>query len=226
VKKKPVEQSSKYVELAEMAKMKLSRDFAKLGITLSRINIDAPKVLDKTISNKMAQFSVTTTEVRAKEQALERRFKIVHQEALQAAVKLQIAQEQDNANRISIAKAELESSKHETKSKVVKATGEAKIRDTMLEVDLKKAKMYEQHPGLLSLDIFSMNQEAINSVPLMIISPENANVLYTFDSYTPDYVQDLLENPGLDKKNYLDNNSIPIEKKEKNGKKTKNRREN
>jgi len=81
--------------------------------------------------------------------------------------------------------------------------------------------MYEQHPGLLSLDIFSMNQEAISSVPLMIISPENANVLYTFDSYTPDYVQDLLENPGFDKKNYLDNNSIPIEKKEKMEKKQK-----
>ena len=101
-----------YGQLQERVKEKLSKDFEDCGIELVRLNVETPKILDKKIVDKMAEFSLINTETRAKETVLERQYNIARQEAAQAAVRKSVEQQQLNENLISQSKAQLEATKH------------------------------------------------------------------------------------------------------------------
>jgi len=167
-----------YLQLQDKVKIQLHEDFAKYGIKLVRLNIETPKILDHNISSKMAEFSLINTETRARETVLERKYNIARQEASQEAVKKEVAQQQENNNKISAAKAEFEATKLNTESKILQAEGEAKCRELLLEVDRKRAKLYDEYSGLLNYETTKLTNEAVKSISGMIISPDVASMIY------------------------------------------------
>jgi len=170
---------------------KLAADFVEYGIQLNRVNIEAPKILDKNISKKLSEFSIINTETKTKQTMLDMQYDITHQEARRDAIKKEIEQKQENENKISSAKALLEASRLIAESKIIEAEAEKRRIEMMQELERQKVEMmqelekqrgeiFEKYPSLLELDIRKLAKESMQNVSSTIISPEVAKQYFGF----------------------------------------------
>jgi len=159
---------------------RLCDDFGKYGIQLIRLNIEAPKVLDKVISSKLSEFSVLNTETKTKQTMLEMQMDITQQEARRDAIRKEILQKQENDNKISTAKAQLESSRLIAEAKIVEAEAEAKKIELMQEMKNQKGEIYENYPSLLQYDLQLLSRESMENVSNTLISPDVARQYFGF----------------------------------------------
>eukprot|EP01120_Amphizonella_sp_Union-15-10_P013322 TRINITY_DN6164_c0_g1_i1.p1 TRINITY_DN6164_c0_g1~~TRINITY_DN6164_c0_g1_i1.p1 ORF type:complete len:574 (+),score=133.17 TRINITY_DN6164_c0_g1_i1:43-1722(+) len=166
-----------FTYLQDEVKNHLHRDFLEYGITLIRINIETPKILDAKISAKMAEYSLINSEARAKVSVLDSNNRIAQQQVMQEAEKKKILQEQDNTNRLSQVRAESAATKiraqaeldaAELRAKATKVEAEARV--SALE---SQAKLFEIYPELLEMEMTKLKMDALKGVQL-IISPEIA----------------------------------------------------
>jgi len=159
---------------------KLADDFGKYGIQLIRVNIEAPKILDKNISQKLSEFSIINTETKTKQTMLEMQFDITHQEARRDAIKREIEQKQINDNKISSAKAQLDSSRLIAESKIIEAEAEKKKVEMLQQLERQKGEIYEKYPSLLEYDIRKLTKESMENIQTTIVSPEVAQQYFNF----------------------------------------------
>jgi len=159
---------------------KLADDFGKYGIQLIRVNIEAPKILDRNISKKLSEFSIINTETKTKQTMLEMQFDITQQEARRDAIRKEIEQKQENDNKISSAKALLESSRLIAESKIIEAEAEKKKIQMMQEMERQKGEIYEKYPSLLEYDIRKLSKDSMQNISSTIISPEVAQQYFGF----------------------------------------------
>lgn len=165
-----------YEQMQQKVFKQLCSDFAEYGIELSRLNIETPKILDKTVSNKMAEFSLINTEANAKISVMDKNYDIAKREAEQEANKLQVMQHQKNQQTISTAQAEMEATKLRAESKKIEAETEALAQRLLLQVAEERAKLYDDHPGLLQYDLAQIQVNTMKGVSSMIVSPEVASM--------------------------------------------------
>jgi hypothetical protein len=168
-------------------KNQLSKDLAEYGITLVRLNIETPKVLDETIAKQMGSQSIATAQASAKEATLDTNFAIARREAQQAAEVARIKQEQENTSKTSAAQATFDSTRllktaevsaqeavlEKTNSMAIsKAKNDleaAKLRAQVVqaEADAENAKVRLQgqrlhdYPELLQLELARMQYAAL-----------------------------------------------------------------
>jgi regulator of protease activity HflC (stomatin/prohibitin superfamily) len=182
-------QSEFFQNLQDKVKCQLQSDFAEYGIKLVRLNFETPKILDHTISGKMAQFSLMSTEARAQEGVLDRNFKIAQTKAQQDAETMKIKQKQENDNRVLMAEAEqksvefkaqaeLNAARLRAQARLAEVEAEAMGQQKLLEIAQKRAELYDKHPGLLQYDMAKVQADAMRSINSTIISPEIAQGLY------------------------------------------------
>ena len=199
-----------YEHLQDRVKNQLGDDFAKYGIKLVRLNIETPKVLDPTISSKMAEFSLMSTEARAKESVLEKNFIIAKQQATQKATEKQIGQNQENENKISQAKADFEATKLSANADLEKRMVDIKIKQIELELAEKKALLFEKYPSLLQFELTKLQMEAVGKIKTMLITDQMAKNIYGLNfgpgmgsNFVPNVCQSLCESPQETKNNLL-----------------------
>ena len=165
-----------FAHLQDEVKNQLCEDFAKYGIKLIRLNIETPKVLDQKISSEMARFSLMSTEASAKEAVMERNANIARQTATIEAKQKEIAQNQDNANIMSKAQTEMNAAKLRADAKWIEAETENKIKQMGIDIEKRKAELYQLYPQLLQKDLAELQVKSMNGVEKMIISPEIASM--------------------------------------------------
>lgn len=172
-------QSSEVYEfIQDKIKNKLRDDFSEYGIHLIRLNFDAPKILNKKIAEELEKNSVLATETRAKEATLASKMNIVNQEAQQEAVKSKVAQDQKNANTISEAKAFLEATQLKNAARLSEIETDVKGQQLNLELNKKRAELYEHNPRLFELDLAKVRAESMKNISTMVISPEVASMYF------------------------------------------------
>ena len=165
-----------FAHLQDEVKNQLCDDFAKYGIKLIRLNIETPKVLDQKISSEMSRFSLMSTEASAKEAVMERNANIARQTATIEAKQKEIAQNQDNANIMSKAQTEMNAAKLRADAKWIEAETENKIKQMAIDIEKRKAELYQLYPELLQKDLAELQVKSMNGVEKMIISPEVASM--------------------------------------------------
>jgi len=186
-----------YEHLQDEVKNKLHDDFAEYGIKLVRLNVETPKILDKSIADKMAEFSLMNSEARAKESVLDRNFNIAKQEATQKAKTIDIEQQQINANQIAQAQAELDAARLKAEAVKIEAEGRAAAELALARVENEKQKlalelakqrgeMYASYPDLLKFDLAEAQVKAMKGINGMVVSPEVAANYYGFGMKVPE----------------------------------------
>ena len=165
--------------IQDKMKRQLCEDFANYGIKLVRLNIETPKILDRVISNKMAELSLLNTETRAKATVLDRQYEITKKTAEQQAIKLEIEQTQQNQNVLSAAKAKMEATRLECDAKLMIAETEKRAKELITEANTKQAELLERHPEYLKLELSKVNSEALKTINTVIVSPEIAAAMYS-----------------------------------------------
>lgn len=163
-----------YDQLQTKVLKALKKDFGEYGIELIRLNIETPKILDETISQKMAEFSLMSTEAGAKVAVMERNFEIAQKQAEQDAVKINIKQQQENTQKVAQAEAELRASELYAQSVLIKARAEAQAQEAMLEVSRKQSEQYDKSLRLYQIEMAKIQASAFSGVKQTIISPEVA----------------------------------------------------
>lgn len=180
--------------LQDKVKSQLHNDFAEYGIKLVRLNFETPKILDHTISNKMAEFSLMSTSARAQEGVMDRNFRIAQTKANQDAETMKIKQKQENDNKVLIAEvdqksvqlkaeAELNAARMKALAKLAETEAEAKGQQMLLEIANRRAELYDKHPGLLQYDLALIQAKAMRSIQSTIISPEIAQMYYGMNPF-------------------------------------------
>lgn len=186
-----------YEHLQDEVKNKLHDDFAEYGIKLVRLNVETPKILDKSISGKMAEFSLMNSQARAKESVLDRNFNIAKQEAIQKAKTIEIEQQQFNTNQIAQAQAELDAARLKAQAVKIEAEGQAAADLAKAKVEIEKqrmalelakerGKLYSECPELLKFDLAEAQVRAMKGINGMVISPEVAANYYGFGVRVPE----------------------------------------
>lgn len=171
-----------YDHLQDQVKNKLHDDFSKYGIKLIRLNFETPKVLDSSISARMAEFSILSTETSAKLSVLERKYKIAEQESKQEAIKKQIAQQQENQNEISKAEAFLQAAKLKAEASLTEAKARLEAERLTLALAEKRAVLYDKHPNLLNFDLAKIHADSMKGINSTIISPELAQNIFWYET--------------------------------------------
>lgn len=153
-----------YAHLQDDVKNKLAEDLMDWGIRLVRLNIETPKILDKTIANEMAKNSLVTAKARAEASTLGLDYTIKQQRAGQDAEKMRIEMERERDNKIlkaegdaksttMTAQAELDNAKlhaeaerirYENEVRKTKMLNEAGVDKTRLETDVSLMKQKQQ----------------------------------------------------------------------------------
>lgn len=183
-----------FQHLQDKVKIQLHNDFSEYGIKLVRLNFETPKILDHTISSKMAEFSLMSTSARAQEGVLDRNFKIAQTKAQQDAETIKIRQRQENENKVLIAEAEqksvqlkaeadLRAAKMRAEARFAEMEAEAKGQRLLLDIAKQRAEMYDKHPALLQYDIAKVQAESMKSIQSTIISPEVAQMYYGMNPF-------------------------------------------
>lgn len=163
-----------YDQLQTKVLKALKKDFGEYGIELIRLNIETPKILDETISQKMAEFSLMSTEAGAKIAVMERNFEIAQKQAEQDAVKISIKQQQENSQKVAHAEAELKASEMYAQSILIKARAEAQAQEALLEVNKKRAEQFDKSLRLYQIELANIQSKAFSGVKTTVISPEVA----------------------------------------------------
>lgn len=197
--------------LQDSVKNKLSEDFKDYGIDLVRVNIETPKILDKAIANKMAEFSLLTASANSKVSTIDQTYNIAKKEAEQLAIQNEIKQNQENQNKINVAKTSLEAAKQDAAINEVKQNQEnqnkvnaakAELEAAKLKAEAKKitatadslaniaidearAKLFEEYPKLFEYEMAKLQSIATSNIKTTVISPEIAQSLLTFGTTYP-----------------------------------------
>lgn len=141
-----------YAHLQDDVKNKLAEDLMDWGIRLVRLNIETPKILDKTIANEMAKNSLVTAKARADASTLGLDYTIKQQRANQEAEKMRIEMERERDNKVlqadgdakSItmrAQAELEMTKLQAEAERIKYENEVRKTKMLNETGVAKAQL-------------------------------------------------------------------------------------
>src|SRR3990167_2078759 len=131
----------------------LSTDLRNYGITLVRLNIEAPKIMDAEIAKKMSEQALKTADANANEAVLELNYKIAEIQAKQAATTRQIEQDQKNEAKISQAKADLQAAELIGQALVKKAEAEKQAAELM-------GNLYQNNPKLYELKVIETKMDA------------------------------------------------------------------
>ncbi|MBX3709831.1 MAG: hypothetical protein KIT56_04935 [Gammaproteobacteria bacterium] len=181
-------QSSPFYSQMQKDTKPLAEDLLKIGIRLTQLRVEPPKILDEKIAAEMAQNSLLNAKARAEVSVLDLNLQIKQQQATQASEQQRIQTDREKLNKIAQAewegeaitikaKAELEAAK--LRAEAVRIEYEAKVECMRLENEAqitnmeKRAKLFDTYPGLLSLELTRVQAEAMRGIQ-SIVSPEIA----------------------------------------------------
>lgn len=218
------DQDDKYVaffrNLQDKVKNKLREDFKINGIRLEKLTIETPKVLLKSLANKIAEFSLLASEVRAKENVLDKKMIIAEKEAKLKAIESQIANKQENdnirANALAKANAEREIAKtamlsdREKKEMELNFEKEKRLMEInidkqnqeiqlsverqKLEILEKRAKIYNENPNLYEKEMLEIKAKSVSGINTMVLSPECANTIYPYNLFPASQINEKIKN--------------------------------
>jgi len=159
-------------------KVALAADLAEYGIELVRLNFETPKILDAKISSQMAEHALSVAAVSAQESVMKQKAEIARVQAEQEATVKRIAQDQQNANAISVAKARKDAAQLEADACVIEAEG--RHRAAQLE-----GAQYSAHPPLLQLKLAEISASAMSAAKIsMVVAPEQVgHALSMFNNF-------------------------------------------
>lgn len=193
-----------YAHLQDEVKNKLAEDLKDWGIRLVRLNIETPKILDKTIADEMAKNSLITAKARADASTLPLDYTIKQQRANQEAEKKRIEMERERENKVLAAQgdaqsitiraqADLDAAKLKAESERI--TYENMVRKSQLEnetvlnkqqreYDMKikfleqSASLYNGNEAFRQMEIQKAQADALRGITASVISPKVAQSWY------------------------------------------------
>lgn len=145
----------------QVVKNDLSRDLSEYGIELVRLNFETPKVLDANIAKEMANQSLVTAQVNARESVLQQNFKIAQTEASQGAEVVRIKQEQDNQNVLTAARTQLEAAKLRADALVIEAEARKKVAEL-------EGTQYASYPQLLQIKLAELQVQSLSKANMSL----------------------------------------------------------
>jgi regulator of protease activity HflC (stomatin/prohibitin superfamily) len=150
----------------DTVKRALASDLSEYGIELVRLNFETPKVLDKDIARQMADQALNVASVSSQEAVMKQKAEIARVQAEQEANVKRIAQEQENSNKLSIARTSKESAQLEADAVVIAAEAARKAAGM-------QGSQYGEHPSLLQIKLAEIQAGAIASAKIsMVVAPE------------------------------------------------------
>ena len=167
-----------YDKLQSNVYQDLKKDFSEYGIKLSRVNIETPIILDEMISAKIAEFSLLNSQATAEITVMDKKYNISKRKAEQEAKQKKIIQQQENDQKIAIAKAEYEAAKLKADAVRINAQAEADAQMMLLKVANEKAQLYDDHAGLLQYDMALVQSQTMKGISSMIVSPDVASMYF------------------------------------------------
>lgn len=168
----------------DTVKNDLSRDLAEYGIELVRLNFETPKVLDASIAREMANQSLVTAQVNARESVLQQNFKIAQTEANQSAEVVRIKQEQDNQNILTAARTQLEAAKLRADALVIDAEARRKVAEL-------EGNQYSLYPQLLQIKLAELQVASLSKANMsLFVSPEEmrSGLTAAMTSFQPNFI--------------------------------------
>jgi len=153
----------------DIVKKQLADDLKDYGISLIRLNIETPKIMDAEISKSMEKQSILSAEANAKEGVIEQNFRIKKREAEQEAEKKRISQEQLNAARVSGAQADFDSAKLHADALLLQADADRKI-------SLMKGQVYRDNPEFFQLELARIQASVFEKATLSLTDQSLANM--------------------------------------------------
>lgn len=175
----------------------LANDLQKIGIKLTQLRIEPPKILDPKIANEMAQNSLLNAGARAKASVQDLEYEITRRQALRLAEEQRIQMDREKQNKIIQSQAEAESIQIRAKAELdaaemrAKATqviydaeiaNKVKANDTEISNLAQRAKLFDAHPGLKEIEMARIQAKALKGINSSVISPE---VVSNWFSATP-----------------------------------------
>ncbi|VVC76270.1 hypothetical protein AQUSIP_15790 [Aquicella siphonis] len=188
----PSEPSPFYSQLSKDTQQ-LADDLLKIGIRITQLRLEPPKILDAKIADEMAKNSLLNATARAKVSVLGLNSEITSREAQQTSEQQRIQTEREKQNKIMQAEWEAETIKIKAQAELEAARLRAeaarieydiKIRNMQLENETQlknmeeRAKLFDEHPGLLNLEITRVQAQAMQGIQ-SIVSPDIAGSWFT-----------------------------------------------
>lgn len=193
-----------YAHLQDEVKNKLAKDLIDWGITLVRLNIETPKILDKGIASEMAKNSLETAKKRAEASRLATEYTITQQSAERDAEKKRIEQDRLRENKVieaqgdgekvkitaqagfEAAKMNAEASRvtYTTDIEKIKLENQTALDKKQKEYDMEiaflkqKAELFNDNEPFRQLQIAKAQAEALKGISTSVISPEVAQSWY------------------------------------------------
>ncbi len=178
--------------IQDEVKGNLAKDLEEYGITLIRLNIETPKVLNKQISDQMEQQSLLAAKTNAEMAVIDKQTELNQKKAKQDADTKRIAQQQQNEIELSKAETKLKASKLEAEATVT--TQEAKSRAQLMQADTesksivlkaeaeKKARemlgeQYQKFPELFNLEQSRIMTSSLQNANLIVTPEDMSKVL-------------------------------------------------
>jgi hypothetical protein len=140
-----------YMVMQEDIKKKLIEQLEELGVTLSRVSLDPPQILDKEVAVAMTHNSMSNVETQAQIANLENKYAIATQDSMRKAeqdhiaaqnkAKLEIIQAETAATtKIKQAEALLLAARKEAEAITIKAEAEVAVKRMIADMDIQIAK--------------------------------------------------------------------------------------
>lgn len=175
----------------------LADDLLKIGIRITQLRIEPPKILDAKIAEEMAKNSLVNASARAKASVLGLNTEISTREAESSAEQLRIKTERESKNKIAVAKAESETKtisaqaeldaarlraeaerilyENEMRKRQLEINLEMQKQQSLMDIDIERmrrqAELFDQHPGLLEYEVAKLKATAMRGIQSMV-SPE------------------------------------------------------
>jgi hypothetical protein len=139
----------------------LSRDLLLVGITLIRVNVELPKIIDKKIAEQMGLQSLTVAEANAKQSILAQETVIARTEAQRDAQVAAIQTDQRNVNALKIAQNKIAVAKEEAKALDIATNAQYAAQEKM-------GKLYVRYPILVELKKAEILAAALQNATISI----------------------------------------------------------
>lgn len=153
----------------DIVKRQLADDLKDYGITLIRLNIETPKIMDAEISKSMEKQSILSAEANAKEGVIEQNYRIKKREAEQEAEKKRVEQQQLNEAKVSQAQAEYDAAKMRAEAALLQADAERKIAEM-------KGAVYRTNPEYYTLELARVQASIFDKSTLNLTDASLANM--------------------------------------------------
>jgi len=153
----------------DIVKKQLADDLKDYGISLIRLNIETPKIMDAEIIKSMEKQSILSAEANAREGVIEQNYRIQKREAEQAAEGKRIAQSQLNDAKVSQAEAEFNAAKLRADASLLQADAERKIAEM-------KGLVYQKNPEFFQLELARIQASVFERSTLNLTDASLANM--------------------------------------------------